>query len=189
MVAAILILGVLVAGGGFLLAGVEGVRRLRRLYDLGGEQHWDRLGAQVGLLHGHSAQGGHVLDGLREGVWLHVEAEGAWMVIRGRIEAAMPPGLSVVHRSRTGEAGLRVGSPVLDGLICAAGGAEATALLQDPDLAGALLAVVHAWPGSFVDVRQVTLRYPDAMGRSLEARCLEVIALVVALRQAAQRVA
>ncbi len=189
MVAAILILVALAAGGALLLAGAEVIRRLERLYILGGEQHWDRLGTRVRLLHGHSAQGGHVLDGLRDGVWLHVESEGAWMVIRGRIEARMPAGLSVVHRSRSGEDGLWVGSPVLDGLVCARGGLDVTALLQDPDLAGALLAVVHAWPGSFVDDRKVTLRYPDAMGRELEARCLEVIALVVALRQAAARVA
>ncbi len=179
----ILILGVLVASA-LLLAGTASFGRLRRLYHLGGEQHWDRLGARVGLLHGHSARGGHVLDGLRSGVWLHVEAEGAWMVVRGRIEAPMPPGLSVVHRDLAPERGLRVGSPVLDGLICARGDEAAVpALLRSPGLAGPLLAVVHAWPGSTVDARQVTLRYPDAMGRELEERCVEVIALVVALRE------
>ncbi|MDG1483144.1 MAG: hypothetical protein P8R54_26380 [Myxococcota bacterium] len=187
MMGAILILAVLVMGGVLLLGGAAVIRRLERLYTLGGEQHWDRLGARVQLLHGHSAQGGHVLDGLRDGVWLHVEPEGPWMVIRGRIEAQMPAGLSVINRGTARVRGLRVGSPVLDGLVCVQGGLEAAVLLRDPDLAGPLLAVVHAWPGSLVDTRQVTLRCPDAMGRALEARCAEVIALVVALRQAAAR--
>lgn len=182
-----MILAVLMTGGVLLLPGAAVFQRLKQLYILGGEQHWDRLGARVRLLHGHSAQGGHVLDGLREGVWLHVEPEGAWMVIRGRIEVPMPAGLSVVNRGTA--RGLRLGSPVLDGLVCAQGDREAAVLLRDPELAGPLLAVVHAWPGSFVDTRQVTLRCPDAMGRALEARCAEVIALVIALRQASARAA
>ena len=109
------------------------------------------------------------------------------MVIRGRIEVPMPPRFRVVHHSFGAEPSVVVGSPVLDGLVHVQGEPPAVSLLQDPELAGALLAVVHAWPGSAIDERYVTLRYPDALGRQLPERCEEVISLVEALRAAARR--
>ena len=187
MLAATLIIVALIIGGGLILVGAEGMGRLRALYNQGGERHWDLLGVRVGLLHGHDAMGGHALDGQRRGVWVHVEAEGAWMIIRGRIEVPMPDGLRVVHREIGGSGGIKVGSPVLDGLIFAEGAPQTTHLLRDPELAGALLAVVHAWPGSAVDTRHVTLRYPDTLGRQLEERCEEVVMLVEAIRTARDR--
>ena len=183
----ILVLAVILGCVALLFSGIEGIGWLRRLYEQGGEQHWDLLGAQVGLLHGHSARGDHVLDGQRCGVWLHVEAEGAWMVIRGRIEVPMPPRFAVVHRRRGASPGVLVGSPVLDDLVHVQGDPPAASLLQDPELAGVLLAVVHAWPGSAIDERHVTLRCPDALGRQLMAQCDEVVALVEALRVAARK--
>ena len=185
----ILTLVVIFIGSVTLLAGAEGLGRLRRMYEQGGERHWSLLGDQVGLLHGHNARGGHVLDGQRRGVWLHVEAEGAWMVIRGRIEVPMPSRLAVVHHSLGTAPSVVVGSPVLDGLVHVQGEPPAVSLLQDPELAGALLTVVHAWPGSAVDERYVTLRYPDALGRQLPERCEDVIALVEALRAASRKAA
>lgn len=184
----VLALAVLLLGGGALLA-VEGFQRLRRLYELGGEQHWGRLGEAVGLLHGHSDQEQHVLEGQRGGVWLRVHAEGAWMVVRGRIDAPMPAGLSICRRQRgrAGRRGLRTGSPLLDSTLHIEGPPAAAALLRDPELAAPLLRVLHAWPGSRVDERHVVLRYPDALGRELDARCQDVVDLICGLRAARRR--
>lgn len=183
----ILMLVVILGGSAALLLGAEVMARVRRMYAHGEDRHWDLLGDRVRLLHGHNSCGDHVLDGHRSGVWLHVEAQGSWMVIRGRIEAAMPARFGVAHRGLGAAPGVIVGSPILDGLVDVSGDPSAAAVLQDPDLTAALLAVIHAWPRSTIDERYVTLRSPDAMGRQLEDRCQEVIALVEALRVAARK--
>lgn len=182
----IIALVVLLLGGG-VLAAVEGFQRLRRLYELGGEQHWERLAEEVGLLHGHTDEEQHVLEGQRGGVWLRVHAEGAWMVIRGRIDAPMPAGLSVRRRRGLERRGVQTGNPLLDGTLHVSGASGAAPLLQDPELVAPMLSVLHAWPGSVVDERHVVLRYPDALGRELDARCQDVIDLICGLRAARQR--
>lgn len=182
----ILALVVLLLGGTVLLA-VEGFQRLRRLYELGGEQHWERLAEEIGLLHGHSERDQHVLEGQRGGVWLRVHAEGAWMVVRGRIDAPMPAGLDIRRRLQLGRRGLRTGNPLLDSTLHVSGTPAAVPMLQDPALVAPMLSVLHAWPGSFVDERHVVLRYPDALGRELDGRCQDVIDLICGLRAARHR--
>ena len=171
---------------GTALATIEGFNRLKLLYEQGGDQHWGRLADEVGLLHSHNDQGQHVLEGQRGGVWLRVHAEGAWMIIRGRIDRPMPAGLDVRRRRGRGRRrrGLRTGSPLLDSTLRVSGGPDAVPMLQDPALAAPMLEVLHAWPGSYVDERYVVLRYPDALGRELDARCQEVIDLICGLRDA-----
>lgn len=182
----VLIIGLAIATAAAGLIGtIEGFGRLRRLYELGGEQHWDRLGDAVELLHGHDEHGQHVLEGRRQGVWLHVSADGPWMVVRGRIDAPLPSGLQIRRRARgLARRSLKTGNPLLDGSLHISGPPEAAALLQDASLVAPLLEVVHAWPESHVDERYVVLRYPDALGRELEPRCAEVVALVRGLRSA-----
>ncbi|MFT4975353.1 MAG: hypothetical protein ACI8S6_001240 [Myxococcota bacterium] len=177
-----------VLGGGSVLLAVEGLGRLRRLYEQGGEQHWARLGAAVGLLHGHGDQGEHILEGQREGVWLNVTADGVWMVVRGRIDAPMPAGLEIRRRRRlSARHRLHTGNPLLDSTLDIAGSQPAAALLQDPELVAPIMGVVHAWPDAAIDERYVVLRYPDALGRELDGRCQEVIDAVLALRAASRR--
>src|SRR5688500_15471059 len=109
LVLSFLVIAALVGGLGLL--AVEAFWTLRALYERGGEHHWDMLAARLGLLHGHDDRGGHVLDGQVNGVWLHVSAEGAWMVVRGRIEALLPTGTRIVHRQYARGPGLRTGNP------------------------------------------------------------------------------
>ncbi|MEL6342787.1 MAG: hypothetical protein AAFV53_06615 [Myxococcota bacterium] len=190
MLTLLIVFGAVAVTIGGVLAVLGGAAHLKFLYEQGGEQHWSLLADRVGLLHGHDDQGRHVLDGSREDIWLHAHAEGSWMVVRGRIDAPLPPTLRITHtRERPQRPRLRTGNPILDAHARVEGDTRALTLLEDPDLAGALLAVVHAWPGSHVDARYVTLRCPDAMGRRLEDRCEDVIALVHALRRAARRTA
>lgn len=183
----LLIVVVLTLAGGSVLLAVEGTTRLRTLYDQGGEVHWNRLAATVQLMHGHSERGQHLLEGRRDGVWMHVEANGSWMIVRGRLDVQMPSGF-LVRRWKTlsPRASLRTGSPLLDSTLHISGEPASAQLLRSPALVAPMMSVVHAWPGSFVDERHVVLRYPDALGRHLDERCQEVVELVLALRGAQQ---
>lgn len=183
----LLILMVLTLAGSGVLLAVEGTTRLRTLYDHGGEVHWDRLAAAVQLMHGHSERGQHILEGRRDGVWMNVIAEGSWMVVRGRLDVQMPSGFFVRRwKSLAQRPSLRTGSPLLDSTLHISGDQEVARILSRPTLVAPMMAVVHAWPGSFVDERHVVLRYPDALGRRLDERCQEVVDLVLALRAAQQ---
>ncbi len=184
MVGVSLLLIVALLAGGVLMV-LEASAKVRRLYKQGEARQWRQLAKRLALTHGRDESNHHMLDGRRQGVWLRVWAEGVKMVVQGRIEATMPAGLQVLcHDAARG--GLRLGNPVLDGLVHAAGGEGTIALLSDPDLTAPLLTVVHAHPGSVVDERHVVLRYTDALGRELDERCQEVVELVQALRQAAR---
>ena len=176
----------LFVGVGAVLLVLEGVRTLQVLYEQGGEQHWRRLAERLHMLYGRDDQGGHVLDGQHDGVWLHVSAEGPWMVIRGRIEAPMPAGLRVLRREgrRAGTPSLHTGNPIADAHLHVEGDQLAARLLRRAELVATVMAVVHADPGSIIEERYVVLRYPDDLGRSLEVRCARVVELIHALRQA-----
>lgn len=89
----------------------------------------------------------------------------------------LPAGLSITRGKDP--AGVRLGDPVLDGMITVKGrNPDALrALLRDDDLRGELLAVVHAWPGSAVVREGVRLCLPGAAAEGLEARLEEATAL------------
>jgi hypothetical protein len=165
----------LFVGLGAVLLVLEGVRTLQVLYEQGGEQHWRRLADRL-----------HMLDGQRDGVWLHVSAEGPWMVVRGRIEAPMPAGLRILRRESAlhVERALHTGNPIADAHLHVEGDPFAARLLCRAELVATMMAVVHADPGSVIEERYVVLRYPDALGRELEGRCARVVELIHALRQA-----
>ena len=90
--------------------------------------------------------------------------------------SGMPAGLSVVAST---EAGIKLGDPILDGMLTVLGSNPETVrmLLLDDELRGVLLAVVHAWPGASVNASRIRLPLPHTDATDLAARLEEVTTL------------
>ena len=90
--------------------------------------------------------------------------------------SGMPAGLSLVAGSK---GGLTLGDPILDGMLTVSGhNPEAVRmLLQDDELRGVLLAVIHAWPGSSVTANRIMLSLPTTATEGLQERLEEVTTL------------
>lgn len=161
---------------------------------------WEQLAQRTGL--SVQGSGGSVdiegqIDGLqvRARVQVGRSDEGPQTVVRVTLPDRVPAlGVSLADRGSPDQ-GLRLGDPVLDGLIRvdAEDPAQARALLTGPaaleqDLHGKLLAVVHGHPGSVISGRELrvvgTGATADHAGRLID----EAIALAWALRAAARAV-
>lgn len=93
----------------------------------------------------------------------------------------LPPGLTITKGKKPDA--IRLGDPVLDGMIAATGRDPDAIreLLRDDSLRGELLSVIHAWPGSQVVSRGVRLVMPGAAAKGLEARLEEATTLATSL--------
>ena len=127
----------------------------------------------------HIALAGQTADGL------HVQAAARLDAGRTRLTVAvpadLPPGLVIAAGDRPG--GVRLGDPVLDGMVSVSGApAEVLRpLLLDDELRGELLAVVHAFPGSRVSGNSVVLNLPVASTLELADRLEDACRLARAL--------
>ena len=89
----------------------------------------------------------------------------------------LPAGLLITAGSTP--SAIRLGDPVLDGMISAHGDNEDAirSLLRDDDMRGELLAVLHAWPDSTITASGIRLVLPTTTGADFDARLDEITAL------------
>ena len=126
------------------------------------------------------------LEGLIEGVAVDVgmrEVRGQQSLqIRGQVDLPLPKDLRVVRRE-PGNAGLRLGDPILDSLQVVSGRNldAARRLLLHSEVRGPLLAVVHGFPGSSLVGSQIVLRRPGRSSVDLADRIGDVVELCDAL--------
>lgn len=95
------------------------------------------------------------------------------------LRVPVPRGLEIV----SGEGGLPLRNPILQGTVRARGGSQVVALLDEPTLVGPLLAVLQQWPSARIDALGVHIsgelsrprvELPDVIGDSValaEAIC------------------
>ncbi|MFT4975352.1 MAG: hypothetical protein ACI8S6_001239 [Myxococcota bacterium] len=116
-------------------------------------------------------------------------SEDVWEVgfrVRASLRAAAPAGMHLTA-SDHGRGDTPLQSPVLAATVSASGGPQVAALLDDPDLVGPLLAVLHRWPGASVDACGVTIDgETDQPGRTLPEALAAAAALAGALTAALQ---
>lgn len=159
---------------------------------------WLALGARFGLQ--VEGEGGGVdLSGEVEGMRVQVRVQvgradaGPQTVVRITLPEGLPRmGISLATRGEDAAPGLRLGDPVLDGLVKVEARDEqaARALFAGPeaaaaDLHGKLLAVVHGRPGSVVSGQELRVVGPGATAAHAAVLIDEGLALAVALRDAA----
>ncbi len=106
--------------------------------------------------------------------------EWANAALRSRVMAPLPPQdtrFCLVHAEHGEGDPVPLRHPIADSLLHGTGDAKAMqALLADPHTVQAILAVVHAYPGSRVTQDRVELRFPGDLGEALPA-AIESVAL------------
>ncbi len=126
------------------------------------------------------------LEGLAEGVALEVGVrqvrDEPTLQIRGQVDLPLPEDLRVMRRE-PGNAGLRLGDPILDSLLVVSARSPDAArrLLLHSEVRGPLLAVVHGFPGSTLVGRQIIWRRPGRAAGDLSDRIGDVVELCAAL--------
>jgi hypothetical protein len=162
---------------------------------------WTRLGARFGL-EVEGTTGGVELRGEVAGLRVEARAQvgrsdaGPQTVVRFTLPEGLPRmGVSLSERGgeRGGESpGIRLGDPVLDGLVKVEARDEqaARALLTGPaaqaaDLHGKLLAIIHGRPGSVLSGRELRVKGPGATADHVGALIDEGLALACALVEVA----
>ena len=124
-------------------------------------KHWSAVAAVHGLEpEGHNRMKNGVLDVTwREGV----------TEIRGRVRRFLPTGTRVMHVDK-GVGKVKLGDPILDTMVSieTSDPAALSERLSDDEVRGALLEVVHGFPGSMVTEREIILATRQWPGRFLE---------------------
>ena len=90
------------------------------------------------------------------------------------------------HRPWTWYRPLTTGNPILDMAVAIDGPPEVLDTLQAPDMAEALLGVVHRWPGSVVNTSGIHLRAAGRMEHDI-GPALDAVAALGALLRGAER--
>lgn len=151
------------------VALIAGALKLAELLSEGG---WDRVAEKLGLTQDDEG----TLTGLVRGVPLTAMLDGEDTVVSARVTGH---GVRAVHKDLGG--GVSIGDPVLDGLVSLRGDPEHLRQVLDPDTAGALLAVVHAYAGSEVGPAGVRLVFPGMAIDELEELVERVVTLAESL--------
>ena len=131
---------------------------------------WEQVAQDLGL---ELDERGRLVGQVR-GVPIRAVVEGDDTVVTATTE---DHGITARHGK-----GRPIGNPVLDSLIAASG--ERVRERLDDEAAGALLAVVHAYPGSTVTPERIVLRHPGLVVDELPELIERVVLLAEALRQA-----
>ena len=156
--------------------------RLVHALTAAGRGAWETLAHAHGLAIDEAAA---QISGTLRGVDVMIE------LLRGRsrttritalIARPLPGGTAVVHKD-LGGGGERLGDPVLDGMVVARtsdAGALSDRVCQD-EVRGALLEVVHGYPGSVLRSDRVELTAPGRLGRELKTAVNAAVELAAAL--------
>lgn len=136
------------------------------------ERPWRELEEKLGLVRKGESLGGEV-----EGRKLDIRFVGGETVIRAPWETgAFPAELSIAHKE-VQEGTQPLASPVLGMLVSARHNGEVALdpLLEDEELAAAILGVVHAFPGSHIWAGSVELRAPVRLRERLDEAATAVL--------------
>jgi len=148
---------------------------------------WQRLAAAHGLsleVQRSTIQLSGQVDGMA--LSAHANTAAGHATVEVTVPATLPASLRVVSGRAAGA--VKLGDPVLDGMVSATGAPIAVlrSLLRDDALRGDLLSVVHAFPGSRVEGRRVLLSLPYASSLELESAVADACRLAAALGQRAE---
>lgn len=152
-------------GGGlavFLLVGSKLLQdRVRRQDEAGPKpSRIDALAEQLGLLpETDAATKRPKLTGRRGQVWLAVILEKNAVRIQARHNLSLPAGFSITNTETRAREPLRPseGGMVLSQALQFSGTSALDIAWEHPDVAGALMAVLHPHPGSSIDPQRITL--------------------------------
>ncbi|HJN72911.1 MAG TPA: hypothetical protein QGF58_03155 [Myxococcota bacterium] len=135
---------------------------------------WRRIAEDLGL-----TMEGESLAGVIEGYETRIRLWGGKTRV---VVAVAGHGLTAIHKAHANFRGVTLGNPVLDGLLALNGDpALLKELLEDEELIGPLLEVVHGHPGSVVSPSGVTLEVPGVAGEELRGLVAQALCLARAL--------
>lgn len=177
-------------GGGLTIAILIGSKLLQervRRQDEAGPQptRLDELAAQLRLLlETDAATKRPKLTGRRGQVWLAVHLEKKAIRIQARHNLRLPAGFSITNTGTSIRKPLKAseGGMVLSQALQFAG-TNAMAIAWDhPEVAGALMATLHPYPGSSIDRQRITLTGTGMKEADIAGHIDDIIKLVAILK-------
>ena len=177
-------------GGGLAIAILVGSKflqeRVRRQDEAGPQPtRIDALAQRLRLLpETDAATRRPKLTGKRGQVWLAVHLEKKAIRIQARHNLSLPAGFSITNTDKTPRRPLTAaeGGSVLSRALQFAGSEAMTIAWDHPDVAGALMAVLHPYPGSSIDRQRITVSGKGMKEADIAGHIDDIIQLVAVLK-------
>ena len=178
-------------GGGLAIAILVGSKLLQervRRQDEAGPQptRIDALAQQLLLLpETDLATKRPKLTGRRGQVWLAVHLEKKAIRIQARHNLSLPAGFSITNTNTAPHKPLRAaeGGVVLSRALRFVGSESVAIPWDHPEVAGALMAVLHPYPGSSIDNQRITLSGIGMKEADIAGHIDEIMRLVAVLKE------
>jgi hypothetical protein len=175
-------------GGGLTIALLVGSKLLQervRSQEAAGPQptKLDEFAREIGLLVETDATTKlPKLTGRRDQVWLAVHLEKKRIRIIARHNLSLPAGFSITNTGGKPVKPTGRGGVVLGRALQFAGAEGMPVVWEHPDVAGALMSVLHPWPGSSIDSQRITVEGVGMRQEDIQGCIGEIVRLVAVLK-------